>query len=185
MKKMILIFSLCITSIYSQTVTRKFGGVSAGDHKSYRVDKALSIYLFDYINKYRDSIGEGAFEWSETLYQDALDWNLELVRLKKYGHCTNIVNLGAEMINAYSTKTHELVNDDKMCKYIVDTWLASKHHYQGIISEKRIHDHETEISKKYKYLDVMPVSLMKYSAMSVVVKDMGHYYVYQVINRQL
>ena len=144
-----------------------------------------AIYLFDYINKYRDSIGEGAFEWSETLYQDALDWNLELVRLKKYGHCTNIVNLGAEMINAYSTKTHELVNDDKMCKYIVDTWLASKHHYQGIISEKRIHDHETEISKKYKYLDVMPVSLMKYSAMSVVVKDMGHYYVYQVINRQL
>lgn len=185
MKKLIIIFSLCISSIHSQTSTRKFGGVSTGDHKSYRVDKELSIYLFDYINKYRDSIGEGAFEWSETLYQDALDWNLELVSMKKYGHCTTLFTKGVEIINAYSTETHELVNNDKLCKYIVDTWLASKHHYQRIISEKRIHDHETEISKKYKYLDVISVSLMKYSGMSVVVKDMGHYYVYQVINRQL
>ncbi len=185
MKKLIIIFSLCISSIHSQTVTRKFGGVPTGDHKSYRVDKELSIYLFDYINKYRDSIGEGAFEWSETLYQDALDWNLELVRLKKYGHRTTLFNEGLEIINAYSIRKHETVTKDMVCKYIVDTWLASKHHYQSIICEKRIHDTNPEISKKYKYLDVIPVSLMKYSGMSVVVKDMGHYYVYQVINRQL
>jgi hypothetical protein len=67
MKKLFVVFSLITSSVFGQLNTPKC--------ISYSEDKQLGKYIFDKVNKYRNSLGELSYVWSDPQYQTSLKWN--------------------------------------------------------------------------------------------------------------
>ena len=156
MKKLIIVFSLIAGSVVGQH-----------DFTPSRVeeDKALSKYVFDYINTYRDSINQKPYIWSEAWYDKSKEWCDYLSVNDEWRHSDGDPCMGFfELIVAVTLIDEE--NDNY--KFIADSalrqWLSSNTH-KGLIRAPRgefVNDIGT-VWYGTKYRDAM---LVKYGAIS-------------------
>ena len=128
MKKLITVFSLIAGSVVGQH-----------DFTPSRVeeDKALSKYVFDYINTYRDSINQKPYIWSEAWYDKSKEWCDHLSVNDEWRHSDEFPCIGfQELIVAVTLIDEE--NDNY--KFIADSalrqWLSSDYHRSAILSPR-------------------------------------------------
>ena len=188
MKKLALLFVLISFDSFSQTSSSNL--VYIGNAVSYSENKELSQYVFNYFNDYRNSIGLDDFVWNETIYQSATKWNVILAKNNLYGHSAS----AGTLYNYSSTNDYEIINgtitnesynatiNQKQCiaDSMLRSFLRSPYHEPVLCSEVKTKTQEYSKIKK----DVWGgqyLKLAKYAAVSVVVKNMGHYTQYTLI----
>lgn len=184
MKKLLLLFILI--KFYS------FSQVYIGDAISYSENKELSQFVFNYFNDYRNSIGLADFVWDDAAYTSAKTWNIILAKNNIYGHsgrdnCQTLYKYSSsvdyEIINGTITHNPYLGTEFQnriIADSMLQTFLKSPYHEPVLCSEVKTAGQSYSKIKKNVYGGQF-LRLAKYAAVSVVVKNMGHYTQYILI----
>jgi len=192
MKRLVLLLSLYSINIISQTTTSSSSLIYIGSAVSYSENKELSKYIFDYFNTYRNSIGLDNFVWNDKAYESANNWNIILANHDLYGHSgdskdRNLYHYSSsyhyEIING--TITNESYSGNSLQKQIIAdsmlrSFLRSPWHEPVLCSEVKTPQQSISPTKKNVYGGAY-MKLAKYAAVSVIVKNMGHYTQYILI----
>jgi hypothetical protein len=122
------------------TIISTISYAQSGIPISITEDKALSKYVFNHINSYRETLPEKPFIWTEFWYGSAKKWNNEVSKNGNWGHNRGKDwedFRGQEMIVAVPI----LSESEDNYKYIAETaltkWLQSKYHISGIVAPRQ------------------------------------------------
>ena len=147
-------------------------------------DKELSKYIFNTINKYRDSIGIKPYIWTDYWYFSAKRWNDEVSYNGKWGHNTGPKweNFkGTELIVAVPIISNENNNHKFIADSALNQWLHSPYHAGVIkaIRQEKIGD--TAPMSWGNGITIESVLLSKYGAISSNVLDYGNHKMIYII----
>ena len=165
MKKLAFIFSIVAFSLNAQ--------VNVGKCKSFYEDKILAKQIFDSINSYRKSLGQGAFIWEENYYVTAKTHNDYLAKNGLWGHRNNW-QPGTELIVAVNNLREPVTS--ALYSMIADSclrqWKHSAPHNQALKSPL-LTKTETGYSTTWDGV-TFNATRSKYGAISVNVVDYGN-----------
>ncbi len=181
MKKLVVIISLIAFNLNAQVSTPKCS--------SYTENKKLGQTIFNTVNSYRKSLNESPFLWSEYWYESSLRWNNHLSKNAQWGHrngpAWNGLN-GSELIVAVTIPNTSVI-DENMYQYIADSclqqWIHSPMHHAGIKAPIRTIKQTScllDLNGDGK-LEIFPVQLCKFGAISVNINRYSHYTIIQCI----
>ena len=192
MKRLALLFVLINFNSFSQSLTLSSSLIHIGNAVSYSENKELSKYVFDYFNTYRNSIGLDNFVWNDAAYESAKSWNNILAKHNLYGHSASpvdqnlykyVASYDYEIINGTITNESYIATSNQK-KYIADSllqsFLRSPYHEPVLCSEVKTSNQLYSKIKKDVWGGQF-LKLSKYAAVSIIVKNMGHYTQYTLI----
>jgi hypothetical protein len=148
---------------------------------NYYEDFELSKQAFNKFNNYRESIGVGAWKWSDSSYLTAKQWNHEMASKNLWGH-SHTNNCSSEIIVSVNISGLEYPNGQDLTKpldydFIIDSCinqiLNSSYHRGGFCAPLK-----TE-TRKSATIEWGPITLSKLlcdaGAVSAYVVNYGHY----------
>jgi len=158
-------------------------GAQSGAPISVTEDKALSKYVFNYINNYRATLSQKPFIWTEFWYGSAKKWNDEVSNGGNWGH-----NRGKEWENFRGQEMIVAVpilsEAEDNYKYIAETaltkWLQSSYHVSGIVAPRQEKVGDTA-TVQFGDAQIPGVLLCKYGAISVNIIKYPNYKIAYIV----
>ena len=178
MKKLLLI---CILGLFATSATAQYE-----IPKSVTEDKALSKYVFSYINEYRETVSQKPYVWTDFWYLSAKRWNDEVSKTGTWGHNRGPAweNFhGEELIVAIPIISDEDFNYKFIADSALNCWLHSKWHHDGITAPlmEKLGDTSTQ---QFGDTQLSGVLLCKYGAISAnVLQYENHKMVYIIFHK--
>ena len=138
MKKLIIVFSLITSNIFSQQY-------EIPTMTSISVDRDLSVQIYNNINEHRDSINQESFKWNEDLYKQSKNFALNLIRNSKWGHWGDPANYTFELLNMFDISMSNLQNSKSydIGAYCVKGWANSNCHRGSLESPIKTNTRDT------------------------------------------
>lgn len=178
MKRLLVILGFLSFSLHAQ--------IFVGKCLSYHEDKQLAKLLFDYVNTYRNSLGESSYIWEENYYVTAKKQNDFLCANGMWGHRKESLYdrplIGTELIvsvtlykDKFSPNIYNMIVDSCLRRWIHSDW----HHevLKAPLLSLNKTNHTIYITEPERNIYDVPLNIIlsKFGAISVNVLDYGTY----------